>query len=114
MEPGQFLACLYECTGRAIALPPASAFALVASASVWTKCLSFTLKFFKVMGKVLSGELSYTQTGLVVIKGYGNTILFLKTLLVYSYVHVVYVHINIMGWGHTVFVEHSHYGLYSA
>ena len=53
------LAHLYECTGRAIALPPASAM------SVGTKCLSFTLKFLKVMGKVLSGERSCTQTGLV-------------------------------------------------
>ena len=42
---------------RAIVLPPASALAL-ASASASAKCLSFTLKFFYVMGMALSGELS--------------------------------------------------------
>ena len=57
-----FLARLYERTGKAIALPPASALTLAAA---WTKCLSFTLKFFKVMGKALSGELFCTWTGLV-------------------------------------------------
>ena len=36
-----FLARLYECTGRAIALPPVLAAAV---ASAWTKCLSFMLK----------------------------------------------------------------------
>ena len=55
------LARLYECTGRAVALPQV----LVLVGAVWTECQSFTLKFFKVMGKALSGELSYTQTGLV-------------------------------------------------
>ena len=54
-----FVARLYECTGRAIALP------LAFAAAAWTKCQSFTLKVFKVMGKALSGEQSYTRTGLV-------------------------------------------------
>ena len=45
-----FLARLYEYTGRAIALPPASALVV---AVVWTVWLSFMLKFFKVMGKAL-------------------------------------------------------------
>ena len=53
-----FLSCLYEGTGRGIALPLASALALAAAA--WTNCSSFY-----VMGKALSGELSCTQTGLV-------------------------------------------------
>ena len=56
--PGLFLTRLYKCTGRAIALP-------LASVAAWTKCLSFTLKFFNVMGKALSGELSCMWTGLV-------------------------------------------------
>ena len=43
--------------GRIIVLPPASALAL-AAASALAKCSSFTLKFFYVMGKALSGELS--------------------------------------------------------
>ena len=43
--------------GRAIVLPPASALAL-AAASALTKCLSFYVKVFYVMGKALSGELS--------------------------------------------------------
>ena len=41
-KTGISLFSLNECTGRAIALPPASA---LAAASTWTKCLSFTLKF---------------------------------------------------------------------
>ena len=28
--------------------------------SAWTNCYSFMLKLFKVMGKALSGDLSYT------------------------------------------------------
>ena len=40
--------------GRAIVLPPASALALAAAALA----KSFTLKFFYMMGKALSGELS--------------------------------------------------------
>ena len=36
-----FLARLYGCTGRAIALPQTFS----AAAALWTKCLSFTLKF---------------------------------------------------------------------
>ena len=31
----------------------------------WTKYLSFTFKFFKVMGKALLGKLSCMRTGLV-------------------------------------------------
>ena len=35
--------------------------------SVWTKCFSFMLKFFKMMGKALSDKLSCTGTDLVFI-----------------------------------------------
>ena len=74
----QLLACLYECTVKAIALPLASdclyectvkaiALPLASEASVWTKCLSFTLQFFKVKGKALSGELFCMRTGPVIL-----------------------------------------------
>ena len=36
-----------------------------ALAAALAKCLSFTFNFFYVMGKALSGELSYAWTGLV-------------------------------------------------
>ena len=36
-----------------------------ALAAALAKCLSFTFKIFYVMGKALSGELSYAWTGLV-------------------------------------------------
>ena len=48
-----FLAHLYESTGRAIALPPASAAALALA-----KCSSFYIYVFHVMDKALTGELS--------------------------------------------------------
>ena len=53
-----FLARLYIYTGRAIALPRRLR---------WRgqNVKVFTLKFSKVMGKALSGELFYTRTGLV-------------------------------------------------
>ena len=64
-----FLAHLYECTGRALALPQASAleaadsFAL-AVVLVLAKCPSFMfVKVFCVMGKALSDEISFSQTG---------------------------------------------------
>ena len=61
-----FLACLYKCTGRAIALLPAWALALAAALAVASALAKvFMLKFFYMMGKALTGELSYTQTGLV-------------------------------------------------
>ena len=45
--------------GRAIVLPPASALSLASAlASVAALAKTLTLKFFYVMGKVLSGKLS--------------------------------------------------------
>ena len=44
--------------GRAIVLPPASVLASVAESAL-AKCLNFYVKVFYVMGKALSGELSY-------------------------------------------------------
>ena len=51
-----FLACLHECTGRAIALTQASALAAaMAFTLALAKCQSLMLKFFYVMDKVLLG-----------------------------------------------------------
>ena len=52
------LACLYECSGEAIAITLLSALPMAALA----KCLSFSRRFY-VMGKVLSGKLSCLQIG---------------------------------------------------
>ena len=53
---------MYECTGRAIALPPTSE--LVEAGSVWTRFKVLCSSFY-VMGKALSGKLSCMRTGLV-------------------------------------------------
>ena len=54
------LSPLYKCTGRVIALLPALMAALTLA-----KCKSLTLLKVFVFGKVLSGEISCTQTGFV-------------------------------------------------
>ena len=74
----QFLAYLYECTGRAIALPWASALvaAVLASGSIsgdsgsgirvriLLKCKNFHVKVFYMMDKTLMGVF-HMQTGLL-------------------------------------------------
>ena len=61
---GQFLARLYKCTGRAIALLPGI---YLGSCSRFSKIVKFYIKIFIVMGKALSRELSCMRTGLVLI-----------------------------------------------
>ena len=60
----QFSARLYKCTGRAIVLLPGIC---LGSSSGVSKIVKFYIKNFIVMGKALSGELSCTRTGLVLI-----------------------------------------------
>ena len=51
-----FLACLYECTGRAVALLVAALGSAAAAGAL--ECESYG-KVFYVMGQALSGKLSY-------------------------------------------------------
>ena len=65
-NPRTFLACLYQYTGRAVALLLVSMAISALASAVWVcKMLKFMLKFFYVIGKVLSGEHSCLQTDLV-------------------------------------------------
>ena len=49
LEGTSFLAHQYKYTGRAVALPLASAVA-----AAFSKCLNFYVRFFNVMGKMLT------------------------------------------------------------
>ena len=71
--PFSFLGCLYECTGRAIALPPASALAL-ALAAAWTKNYSFTLKFLCDGQGAVRGAILYADRSSCLPSQWGSTL----------------------------------------